>query len=53
MTKMWEKVTLREKHDADRVCIQLDQSHRDRVAGYVPYVEDDSDDSRVIPPCRY
>lgn len=43
-------MTLNEKHDADRACRQFDHRHSDLVSGYTPYVEDNSDDSKVVAP---
>lgn len=45
-----DRVTLREKHDADRTSRQRNQSQRDRLAGYIPSGADNSDDSKDIPP---
>lgn len=47
---MWDRFTWREKHDVNRTSNQLNQRYRDLVAGYIPYVEANKDDSRDIPP---
>lgn len=50
MTMMWDRKTLRQKYDVDRASEQFYQSHRDLVAGYSLYVQDNLDDSRDIHP---
>lgn len=46
---MWDRLVLRENRDADRFRSYLYQRHRDLVADYISYMEDNSDTRDIAP----